>query len=92
MKPIYYKLIYILLLIPAISLGNGDIRKKGKYTKEKSMKKEFSVSSDALLKISNDYGNLDITSWDQDKIVMEINIKVNGNDEEKVIENLKVSV
>ncbi|AXT58616.1 hypothetical protein J8L88_04115 [Aquimarina sp. MMG015] len=89
MKPIYYKLIYLLLLIPAISLANGDIRKKGKYTKEKSMKKEFSVSSNALLKISNDYGNLDITSWDQDKIVMEINIKVNGNDEEKVIEKLE---
>ncbi|SEK52443.1 DUF4097 and DUF4098 domain-containing protein YvlB [Aquimarina amphilecti] len=89
MKPIYYKIICLLFLIPAISLGNGDLSKKGKYTKEKSLKKEFPVSSNALLKISNDYGNLDITSWDQNKIVMEINIKVNGNDEEKVIEKLE---
>ncbi|AXT49796.1 hypothetical protein D1818_02785 [Aquimarina sp. BL5] len=89
MKPIYYKIICFLFLVPAISLGNVDTRKKGKYTKEKSLKKEFSVSSDALLKISNDYGNLDITSWDQDRIVMEINIKVNGNDEEKVIKKLE---
>ncbi|WP_299241454.1 DUF4097 family beta strand repeat-containing protein [uncultured Aquimarina sp.] len=89
MKPIYYKIICLLFLVPAITLGNGDVRKKGKYTKEKSLQKEFSVNSDALLKISNDYGNLDITSWDEDRIVMEINIKVNGNDEEKVIKKLE---
>ncbi|WP_299252511.1 hypothetical protein [uncultured Aquimarina sp.] len=89
MKPIYYKIICLLFLVPAISLGNGDVRKKGKYTKEKSLKKEFTVNSNALLKISNDYGNLDITSWDKDRIVMEINIKVNGNDEEKVIKKLE---
>jgi len=89
MKPIYYKILCLLFLVPAISLGNGDGKLKGKYTKEKSIKKEYTVASDALLKISNDYGNLDITSWDQNKIVLEINIKVNGNDEEKVISKLE---
>ena len=87
MKTIYYN-IFFTFLIPFFCLANnGDLN--GKYTKEKSLKKEFSVNSDALLKISNDYGNLDITSWDQDKIVMEIIIKVSGDDEEKVIEKLK---
>ncbi|WP_378173733.1 hypothetical protein [Aquimarina sp. SS2-1] len=88
MKPIYYNIICLLLLVPAICIGNSDPKMNGKYTKEKSLKKEFSVNSDALLKISNDYGNLDITSWNENKIVLEINIKVNGNDEDKVIEKL----
>jgi len=87
MKPIYYNIIFILFFAPIISFGN-DGRMKGKYTKEKSLKKEFSVNKDAVLKISNDYGNLDITSWDQNKIVLEVSIKVNGNDEEKVIQKL----
>ncbi|WP_299436888.1 hypothetical protein [uncultured Aquimarina sp.] len=89
MKPIYYNIICLLFLVPFVSFGNGDTKMKGKYTKEKSLNKEFSVDSDALLKIRNDYGNLDITSWDQNRIVMEINIKVNGNDEEKVIKKLE---
>ncbi len=76
-------------MIPALTLAsnNGDF--KGKYTKEKKLNKEFSVSRDALLKISNDYGNLDITSWDGDKVIMEIHIKVSGNNEEKVIKKLE---
>ncbi len=89
MKPIYYNILCLLFLVPAISLASVATKGKGKYTKEKSLKKEFSVNSDALLKISNDYGNLDITSWDQNKIVLEITIKVNGNDEDKVIEKLE---
>lgn len=89
MKTIYYNIIFLLCMIPAISLANQGDKNKGKYSKEKSMTKEFSVDKNALLKITNDYGNLDITSWDEDRIVMEIKIKVSGNDEEKVIEKLK---
>ncbi|MBQ4819536.1 hypothetical protein [Aquimarina sp. MMG016] len=88
MKTLYYKII-ILLLVPAMVLANNGDLKGGKYTKEKSLKKEFSVNSDALLKISNDYGNLDITSWNENRVVMEIHIKVSGNDEEKVIKKLE---
>ncbi len=86
MKILYYKIL-LLFFIPAITLANGEI--KGKYTKEKSLKKEFSVSPDALLKIRNDYGNLDITSWNENKISMVISIKVSGNNEERVIKKLK---
>ncbi|WP_108808852.1 hypothetical protein [Aquimarina spinulae] len=87
MKTLYYNII-LLLMIPALALANnGDL--KGKYTKEKTLKKDFSVNADALLKISNDYGNLDITSWNENRIVMEITIKVSGNNEEKVIKKLE---
>ncbi len=87
MKTIYYNIL-ILMLIPALSIAhNGEL--KGKYTKEKTMKKEFQVNSNALLKISNDYGNLDITSWNENRVVIEVSIKVSGNNEEKVIKKLE---
>ena len=61
---------------------------KGKYTKEKKINKEFSVNSDALFKVKNSYGNLNITSWNENRVVIEVNIKTNGNNEEKVAERL----
>ncbi len=88
MKTLYYNII-LLLLVPTLIFANDHGDLKGKYNKEKTLKKEFNVSKDALLKISNDYGNLDITSWNENRIVMEINIKVSGNSEEKVIKKLE---
>lgn len=61
----------------------------GKYTKEKKINKEFDVDPDALFKVKNSYGNLNITSWDQNQILIEVHIKTNGNNEEKVEERLK---
>ena len=78
-----------LMLLPftamAVSGGGG---MKGKYTKEKTIKKEFSVNADALLKVKNSYGNLNLTSWDQDQIMIEVHIKTNGNNESRVQERL----
>lgn len=61
---------------------------KGKYTKEKTIKKEFDVNSHALLEIKNSYGNLNITSWDENRAVIEVHIKTSGNNEKKVMEAL----
>ncbi|MFC5045355.1 hypothetical protein ACFSTE_17600 [Aquimarina hainanensis] len=88
MKLIFSKILWVLFCIPTLLLANGPTFKNGKYTKEKAIKKEFSVSNDALLVINNSYGNLDITSWDQDKIVIDVVVKVSGNDKEKVLEKL----
>lgn len=79
----------LLLLIPlyGITLAHGG-GMKGKYTEEKTIKKEFAVNADALLKIKNSYGNLNLSSWDQDQVLIEVHIKTNGNNEEKVKERL----
>jgi len=61
----------------------------GKHTREKKIKKEFNVSANSNLSIDNAYGNVDITTWDENRVVIEVIIKTNGNDEEKVQEKLE---
>ena len=77
-----------LLLAPLVLLGN-DGRLKGKYNKEKTINKEFNVDATALLKVSNKYGNVTVSSWDENRVVMEIKIKVSGNNEDKVDKRLQ---
>ncbi len=61
----------------------------GKHTRERKIKKEFSVSSNSNLEIDNSYGNIDITTWNENRIVIEVTIKTNGNDEDKVEDRLR---
>jgi len=84
MKTILYKYTTLLLIAIPMVLSAHEGNPKGKYTKEKTIKKEFNVNSDALLKIKNSYGNLNITSWNEDRILIEVHIKTNGNNEDKV--------
>ena len=81
-----FKAVYILFLIPAIALSTNGL--KGKYNKEKTIKKEYTVNSNALLKIDNSYGNLDIVTYNGNKVTIEVTIKVSGNDEDKVQKKL----
>lgn len=81
-----FKSLIILLLIPAITVANNG---NWKYTKEKTINKEFTVNADALLTVDNAYGNLDIVTWNENRIVIQVLIKASGNDEEEVIERLE---
>lgn len=80
-------LIAILLVVPLLNMANP-LKKKWDYEKTKTIKKEYSVNADAALNIENKYGNVDVISWDQNKVVIEVTIKVSGNNESKVIERL----
>lgn len=84
---LYKYVVALLLALPLNLTANNDF--KGKHTKEKTIKKEFAVNNDALLKVSNSYGNLNITSWNENRIVIEVHIQVNGNNEDKVANKLK---
>ncbi len=90
MRALQFKYIFfVLAFIPlVISAHTGNDDPNGRYTKEKTIKKEYNVNSDALFKVNNSYGNLNITSWNEDRIVIEVHIKTNGNDEERVQERL----
>ena len=87
MKTLVYKTIFVLFLLPVMALASNP-KWNGKHTKEKKIKKEFSVNSDALLKVNNSYGNLYITSWNENKVVIEVHIKTNSNNEESAQDKL----
>ena len=87
MKTILYNLFLTVLLFPAVVTGSNDL--KGKYTKEKKINKEFKVSANDLLRVDNSYGNIDLTTWNENRVVIEVLVRTNGNDEEKVEERLR---
>jgi len=60
----------------------------------KKIHKEIQVSKDALIEIDNSYGDLNITSWDQDKVVIDVLITVKGKNSKKTqkeLNNIDVS-
>lgn len=75
------------MVLPMLSMANP-IKKKWDHEKTKTIKKEFDVNADALLTIKNKYGNVDVISWDQNRVEIEVTITVSGNNESKVIERL----
>jgi len=91
MKTILFKLLFLVALSPTIAFcTNGDLPDafKGRHTREKKITKQFNVAPDAILKINNSYGNIDLKTWDQNRVTIEVIIKTNGNDEQKVKEKL----
>ncbi|NJB35017.1 hypothetical protein [Croceivirga sp. JEA036] len=90
MRTLLFKILLLLLVAapPSAKAAPNDTHWSGKHTKEKTIKKEFTVNMDALLRVKNSYGNLNISSWDQNKVLIEVHIKTNGNDEERVKERL----
>ena len=59
-----------------------------KHKKTKTINKTFSVKSNATLKVDNSYGNIDVITWNDNRIVFEITITTSGNNEEKVEKKL----
>lgn len=89
MRTLLFKYLSLILLVAPFALvASGGGGPKGKYTKEKTIKKEFNVNSDALFKVKNSYGNLNITSWNENRVMIEVQIKTNGNNESRVQERL----
>ncbi len=81
------KTLMLLLFLPALLIANNE-KLNGKHSKEKTIKKEYNVNSDARLEVSNSFGNVDIVSWNENRIVIEVTITTNGSNEEKVQKRL----
>ncbi len=81
-----FRTILAFLMLPLFISATTEI--KDKHEKTKTIKKEFVVNSNATLKINNSYGNIDVITWNEDKIVFEITITASGSDEEKLEKKL----
>lgn len=84
MKSIY-KITLLLFLFPLITSATIDEKK---HEKKKTIKKEYTVNADAKVSINNKYGNLNITTWDKNRVEIEVIITVKGDDLESVEDKL----
>jgi len=86
-KNIQFKFALLLLVMPFVAFAAPNLD-DAKTTKERTIKKSFNVSSDATLKVDNSYGNLNVITWNENRIEFDITIKVTGNNAENVQERL----
>ncbi|RAR47465.1 hypothetical protein [Flavobacterium lacus] len=82
------KNLYSLLLICFVALSGFANEHNGKYTKQKTVKKAVIVNLDATVDIDNKYGNVFVTTWDEDKIEIDVVITVSGDSESWVDKKL----
>ena len=83
-----FKVILALFIIPTLVIGGNNSELSGKYTKDKTISKQFTVNPDATFKVDNSYGNIEVVTWDENRVEVEISITVSGNNEEKVQKKL----
>ena len=89
MKKKYFKALSINLLFGIYIFSLMVWATPQRFSESKEIKKEFSVNADATLTLDNQYGNLNVQSWDQNLVNIEIKIEVEGNDKEQVLEQLE---
>lgn len=82
------KMVLFVLAFPLLAMANNP-EFNGKHTKEKTIHKEYNVNADANLSVNNSYGNIDIVTWNENRIVIDVMIRTNGNNEEKVTKKLE---
>lgn len=85
MKTLFNKL-FLLLFVSATLLAHA--KETPKYSKQKSVKKAYIVNPDADINIDNSYGNVYVTTWNENKIELDVLIKVSGDSEEWVNKRL----
>ena len=81
-----FKISLIIFLLPTIIFAT---ELNGKYIKTKTIKKEFNVNPSTLVDLDNKYGSIDITTWNENKVVLEIIITTSSNKESKAINRLE---
>ncbi|ARV08735.1 hypothetical protein BTO05_03435 [Winogradskyella sp. PC-19] len=87
-QKLHYRLLTVLLLLPALIFANSMPVNTYKTSKERIIQKTYNVDNDATLKVNNRFGNIDIITWDKNTIEFDILIRVSGNDDEKVEDRL----
>ena len=80
------KILILFILIPFFghAIDNDFL-----HSKEKNIKKAYYVNPDAILSIDNSYGTISVTTWNEDKIELDISIKVSGDNENWVIQRIE---
>lgn len=86
MKKSIFKIALILFLTPLVSFGNETTPIAQEKTK--TIKKEYSVNSDATVKINNKYGAIKITTWNKNRVEITVEITVKGGSQSSIEKRL----
>jgi hypothetical protein len=78
------KKLYSLILLLFLTGISNATEYQGKHNKQKTIKKTVDVNPTATLSVENKYGNVFVTTWDQDKIDIEVIVTISGDDEKWV--------
>jgi len=89
MKMHIFKLLLILLVPNEQPAPSQPDEFLGRHTETREIRRNFEVSPKSLLEVENKYGEIDITTWDQDKVEIVVTLKTNGNDKEAVQKRLE---
>lgn len=85
MKPaLHIKLLITLLILPLFISATTEIKNE----QTKTINKTFTVNPNATLKVNNSYGNINVITWNENKIVFEIKITASGNNQEYIQKKL----
>lgn len=80
------KIVILILLVTQLGFSFGN---ETTFSKQKSIQKAYYVNADAILEIDNSYGNISVSTWDENKIELDILIKVSGDNENWVNQRLR---
>ncbi|MCB9282810.1 MAG: hypothetical protein H6563_01940 [Lewinellaceae bacterium] len=89
MKPAY-KILSVLALALLVA-STGWASPKAEYSK--TIKREFSIDPGGLTQFITKYGRLDVKTWDQDRVKVEVTIHVQARSEEdaqKVFDQIRI--
>ena len=78
--------ILLIALFPLVTFAKEISSKK--HEKTKTIHKNFSVNSNATLFLKNKYGNLHISTWNENTVDITVKITVKGDNLNKVEEKL----
>lgn len=84
-----------LLLILSSFNAHGFSIKKAELTKTKEYSKSFSVDDNSLVNVTNKFGDVKVTTWDKNEVVINVTVKLEGKREEKllkVLDNIDVEI
>jgi len=87
------KLKHATLLVLAVFFSVNLQAAKDEYSKNKH--KEYDVNEKTLLVLSNKYGNVNVTNWEQDRVSIDVKITVDQRKEDEaraLLEDINVSI
>jgi len=81
MSVIYKGFGLVLLLLLTNTASADPVRSNREYSK--SIKKEFNINTNGTTSISNKYGKVDVRTWSQNRVKIDVNIIVDAASEER---------